>query len=103
MYVSLALAMRYCTDIDAYLSDHITELKNQRPKQPFFFLKPPSSILLPNGGPLLAPRGVTMHYEIELGLVMGKELKDLDPEDQEGAMDAIDSPSTLSASGHFPH
>jgi len=32
-----------------------------------------------------------MHYEVELGLVMGKELKDLDPEDHEGAMSAIDS------------
>ncbi|KAL5461406.1 hypothetical protein PMIN06_002172 [Paraphaeosphaeria minitans] len=70
-------------------SDHITELNSARPKQPFFFLKPPSSILLPGAGPVLRPRGVTMHYEVELGLVMGKTVRDLDPEDTQGAMDAI--------------
>ncbi|KAF2442135.1 hypothetical protein P171DRAFT_433693 [Karstenula rhodostoma CBS 690.94] len=70
-------------------ADHITELNSARPKQPFFFLKPPSSILLPGAGPVLRPRGVTMHYEVELGLVMGKTVRDLDPEDTEGAMDAI--------------
>ncbi|KAF2750688.1 hypothetical protein M011DRAFT_437074 [Sporormia fimetaria CBS 119925] len=71
-------------------ADHVKELNNQRPKQPFFFLKPPSSILLPNAGPVLRPRGVTMHYEVELGLVMGKTLRDLDPEDTQGALDAIE-------------
>ena len=70
-------------------SDHIKELNNQRPKQPFFFLKPPSSILLPNEGPVLRPRGVSMHYEIELGLVMGKTLKDMH-EDDTSWIDAID-------------
>ncbi|KAF2400480.1 hypothetical protein EJ06DRAFT_530458 [Trichodelitschia bisporula] len=72
-------------------ADHIKELNNARPKQPFFFLKPPSSILLPNAGPVLQPRGVIMHYEVELGLVMGKQVKDLDPADTEGAVRAIDS------------
>ncbi|KAJ9648580.1 hypothetical protein H2199_001435 [Coniosporium tulheliwenetii] len=71
-------------------SDHIKELNNQRPKQPFFFLKPPTSILLPDGGPVLRPRGVTMHYEVELGLVMGKTVRDMHVEDK-GWMDAIDS------------
>lgn len=66
------------------------ELNNKAPKQPFFFLKPPSSILLPGAGPVLRPRGVTMHYEVELGLVMGKTIRDLDPEDTEGALDAIE-------------
>jgi 2-keto-4-pentenoate hydratase/2-oxohepta-3-ene-1,7-dioic acid hydratase in catechol pathway len=69
----------------------VKELNNQRPKQPFFFLKPPSSILLPNEGPLLRPKGVNMHYEIELGLVMGKTLRDFDEKDEQGAIDAIES------------
>ena len=72
-------------------SDHITELNNARPKQPFFFLKPPSSILLPSEGPVLRPRGVNMHFEVELGLVMGKGLRDLDEADEKGAMSAISS------------
>ncbi len=77
--------------LPTHYSDHITELNNARPKNPFFFLKPPSSILLPGAGPVLQPRGVTMHHEVELGLVMGKTLRDLHPEDTHGAIDAIDS------------
>jgi acylpyruvate hydrolase len=71
-------------------ADHIKELSSATPKQPFFFLKPPSSILLPGAGPVLRPKGVTMHYEVELGLIMGKTLRDLHPDDTEGAMDAIE-------------
>ncbi|EWC45837.1 hypothetical protein DRE_04844 [Drechslerella stenobrocha 248] len=70
-------------------SDHITELGNARPKQPFFFLKPPSSILERGGGPVLCPRGVSLHYEVELGLVMGRRLRDFDESDSQGAVDAI--------------
>ncbi|EEQ88557.1 hypothetical protein RJZ56_000303 [Blastomyces dermatitidis] len=70
-------------------ADHITELNNVRPKQPFFFLKPPSSILLPNSGPVLRPKGVSLHYEVELALVIGKTLRDHDPADEQGALDAI--------------
>ncbi|KAK3054783.1 hypothetical protein LTS18_011951, partial [Coniosporium uncinatum] len=66
-------------------ADHIRELNSAKPKQPFFFLKPPSSILLPGAGPVQRPRGVIMHYEVELGLIMGKTLRDHDPEDVEGA------------------
>jgi len=71
------------------LSDHITELNNVRPKQPFFFLKPSSSILVSGDGPFLRPKGVTAHYEVELGLVMGKKLVDFDESDEKGALDAI--------------
>ncbi|OJD14812.1 hypothetical protein AJ78_04868 [Emergomyces pasteurianus Ep9510] len=70
-------------------ADHITELNNVRPKQPFFFLKPPSSILLPNSGPVLRPKGVSLHYEVELALVIGKTLRDHDPADEQGALDSI--------------
>jgi acylpyruvate hydrolase len=71
--------------------DHISELNNAKPKQPFFFLKPSSSILLPGAGPVLRPRGIDLHYEVELALVMGKEVMDLHPDDVEEAMDAIES------------
>ncbi|KAI4153862.1 MAG: hypothetical protein LQ340_002045, partial [Diploschistes diacapsis] len=71
-------------------SDHVTELNNVRPKQPFFFLKPPSSILPPNGGPVLAPQGVSLHYEVELGCIIGKEVRDL-PETDSAALDAIEA------------
>jgi 2-keto-4-pentenoate hydratase/2-oxohepta-3-ene-1,7-dioic acid hydratase in catechol pathway len=71
--------------------DHITELQNTKPKQPFFFLKPPSSILPPGAGPVIRPRGVDLHYEVELALVMGKRVKDLEASDEKGALDSIES------------
>ncbi|KAK2770388.1 hypothetical protein FQN52_006910 [Onygenales sp. PD_12] len=70
-------------------ADHISELNNVRPKQPFFFLKPPTSLLTPGSGPVLRPNGVKLHYELELGLVIGKKVRDLDPRDEKGALDAI--------------
>lgn len=72
-------------------SDHIAELNNTKPKQPFFFLKPSSSILYPGEGPVLRPKGTSLHYEVELALVMGKKVRDLDPNDDKGALDAIQS------------
>jgi acylpyruvate hydrolase len=72
-------------------ADHVTELNNQRPKQPFFFLKPPSSILLPGEGPVLRPAGVNMHFEVELGLVISKKVQDLNTEDDAEILQYIDS------------
>jgi acylpyruvate hydrolase len=64
-------------------------LNNQRPKQPFFFLKPSSSIILPGEGPCLRPKGVDMHFEVELALIMGKQVRDLKADDMDGALSAI--------------
>lgn len=72
-------------------ADHIAELNSARPKQPFFFLKPTSSILLPGEGPVIRPKGINLHYEVELALVMGKDVKDLEADDVTEAFDAIDS------------
>lgn len=69
----------------------MTELNNVRPKQPFFFLKPPSSLVLPGAGPCVRPKGVDLHYEIELALIIGKQVRDLEPDDEQGALEAIDS------------
>lgn len=71
--------------------DHVTELNNSRPKQPFFFLKPASSILPPGAGPVIRPRGVDLHYEVELALILGKQVKDLEADDEKGALEAIES------------
>jgi acylpyruvate hydrolase len=35
------------------------------------------------------PRGIDVHFEIELAVVMGKRLKDLEASDEKGALDAI--------------
>lgn len=72
--------------------EHIKELNNTAPSKPFFFLKPSSSILLPNEGPMLVPSGTVVHYEVELAAILGKELKNLDPKKftEQDAIDAID-------------
>lgn len=44
---------------------------------------------------MLRPKGVNLHYEVELGLVMGKTLRDFDEKDEQGAIDAIESTSPL--------
>jgi acylpyruvate hydrolase len=79
------------TRVDSLYRDHITELNSARPKQPFFFLKPASSILPPGTGPVIRPKGVDLHYEVELALIMGKQVKDLEASDEKGALDAIES------------
>lgn len=71
--------------------DHVKELNNQRPKQPFFFLKPPSSILPPGAGPVIRPKGVELHYEVELALIMGKQVKDMEPSEEIRALESIES------------
>lgn len=71
---------------------HIQELNNLRPTEPFFFLKPSSSVLKPGDGPILVPKNVIVHHEIELACVIGKKLQNLDPESfgPKEALDAID-------------
>lgn len=46
-------------------------------------------MLLPGEGPCVRPKGVDMHFEVELALVIGKLVRDLKPSDLQGAMDAI--------------
>ncbi|KAI9698213.1 MAG: hypothetical protein M1836_004215 [Candelina mexicana] len=72
-------------------ADHITELQNVRPKQPFFFLKPPSSIVLQSASTrILRPHGVNLHYEVELALIIGKSVKSLQEDDEAGYAVGID-------------
>lgn len=87
----LQLKLYEWTEANANCRDHITELNSAKPKQPFFFLKPASSILPPGEGPVVRPRGVDLHFEVELALIMGKRVKDLEANDEKGALDAIES------------
>lgn len=88
-YSNFASTTRKVICIGRNYVDHIKELGNTAGKEPFFFLKPPSSILEPDAGPVLLPRGVNSHFEIELGLVIGAELKDLNKDDRQKALDSV--------------
>ncbi|KIK14374.1 hypothetical protein PISMIDRAFT_688023 [Pisolithus microcarpus 441] len=60
-------------------SEHVKELGNTRPKEPFFFLKPTTSYVS-SGGKIEIPRGIIAHHEVELGLVIGKCGREISPE-----------------------
>jgi 2-keto-4-pentenoate hydratase/2-oxohepta-3-ene-1,7-dioic acid hydratase in catechol pathway len=46
---------------------------------------------LPGAGPVIQPKGVNLHYEVELALIIGKQVRDLSASDEAGALAAIDS------------
>ena len=48
-----------------------SQCTHSRPAEPFYFLKPTSSYLLPGQGPVELTRGSVIHYEVELGVVIG--------------------------------
>lgn len=82
---------------------HIKELNNAVPKNPFFFLKPTSSIITPlqpgqshkplpnsatfngleedgtNPSPIYIPQNVQVHHEIELALIMKSNVSNVNP------------------------
>jgi 2-keto-4-pentenoate hydratase/2-oxohepta-3-ene-1,7-dioic acid hydratase in catechol pathway len=71
---------------------HIAELNNTKPSQPFYFLKPSSSILEQGTGPVLIPKGTIVHHEVELAVVLNKTLKNCDPATftEKDALEAIE-------------
>jgi 2-keto-4-pentenoate hydratase/2-oxohepta-3-ene-1,7-dioic acid hydratase in catechol pathway len=58
-------------------ADHAKELGNEAPSEPILFLKPVSALLAP-GGTIVRPRqSQLVHHEAELGIVVGREAKDV--------------------------
>jgi len=62
--------------------EHVRELNNTVPKEPFFFLKPTTSYLHA-GGTVEIPRGTIVHHEVELGVVIGKKGRDIQASEAE--------------------
>jgi len=60
--------------------DHATELGNEVPKEPLLFLKPPSSLLAPNGIIRMPALSQRVDYEGELAIVIGKTCTKLTPD-----------------------
>ncbi|KAK4332818.1 putative mitochondrial hydrolase FMP41 [Rhodotorula toruloides] len=56
---------------------HIKELNNTTPSEPFFFLKPTTSYALSDDGKVEIPKGVVVHHEVELGVIIGKRGRDI--------------------------
>lgn len=52
-------------------AQHAKELGNKvvtNPKEMVIFLKPASSLLSVNAGPIVLPKGADVHHEVELGV-----------------------------------
>jgi len=56
-------------------ADHAKEMGGQVPKQPMLFLKPATSIIHEGEAVEYPPHTQNLHYEIELGVVIGKQAK----------------------------
>jgi len=57
---------------------HAAELGNEVPSDPLIFLKPPSA-LIGGGEPIVLPPGVgEVHYEGEIGVLIGKKASRVD-------------------------
>jgi 2-keto-4-pentenoate hydratase/2-oxohepta-3-ene-1,7-dioic acid hydratase in catechol pathway len=66
---------------------HAAELGNEVPSEPLIFLKPPSS-LIGNGDAILLPPGVgEVHYEGEIGVLIGRRASRVR---EESAMDYVE-------------
>lgn len=61
--------------------DHIQEMRHDDHKEPVLFLKPPSSLLNPEGQILYPPSSSRVDYEAELAVVLKSRLKDATPEE----------------------
>jgi len=57
--------------------EHAAELGNEVPSEPLIFLKPPSSLLDPDGKIMLPPISHRVDYEGELGVVIGRGCRNL--------------------------
>lgn len=61
--------------------DHAAELGNEVPKEPLLFLKPPSSLLAPNGIIRMPAISQRVDYEGELGIVIARRCRNLGPDE----------------------
>jgi 2-keto-4-pentenoate hydratase/2-oxohepta-3-ene-1,7-dioic acid hydratase in catechol pathway len=68
---------------------HAKELGNDVPKQPLLFLKPPSSVIA-DGQPIeLPPASAQVEWEGEIGVVIGKRLRRVSPEEARAGIASI--------------
>jgi len=62
-------------------TDHALEVGLELPKEPLLFIKASSAICGPDD-PIVRPRGaVKLDYEVELGVVIGRDARDVDETD----------------------
>ena len=67
-------------------AEHAKELGNEVPKKPVIFLKP-ASVVIYSGDKIVKPSfGNDLHHEVELVLLIGKKIKDVNEKNAEDAI-----------------
>jgi len=67
-------------------ADHARELGNAVPERPLLFFKPPSAIIGPGDAIVLPAVSSQVEHEAEIGVVVGRRLRDASPDEAEGAI-----------------
>lgn len=65
---------------------HARELGNEVPERPLIFLKPPSSLVADGDAIVLPPESATVHHEAEIGVVLGRRVRRIGPEQAVGCI-----------------
>lgn len=87
--------------------DHAEEMGTARPDPaatPFFFLKPPTTTLIPGGTDIVVRDvpGAELDWEIELAVVIADRCRDLQPADARAHIAGYAVANDVSARGRFP-
>ena len=69
--------------------DHAKELGNDVPTEPLIFLKPPTSVIGNGESVVLPPESNQVDHEGEIGVIIGKKLRRVTPEEARGAVKSI--------------
>jgi len=67
-------------------ADHAKELGNAVPERPLLFFKPPSAIIGPGDAIVLPAASSQVEHEAEIGVILGRRLRDASPDDAEAAI-----------------
>lgn len=59
---------------------HVQEMRNEIPRRPLFFFKPPSAVIGP-GEEIVLPQSALVHYEAELAVVIGRRCRNVSAAD----------------------
>ncbi len=86
-YPHLHFGSIYC--IGRNYAKHIEEMKSQQTKDPVVFLKPRSSLIFNDQTIHLPPQSSNVHHEVELVLLIGREVKNCTPKDALQTIHAI--------------
>lgn len=65
---------------------HARELGNEVPERPLIFLKPPSSLVADGEAIVLPPESAMVHHEAEIGVVLGRRVRRIGPDDAVGCI-----------------